>query len=201
MADQVHYNPPVFYLPNFLGPYARRTRSIRSLFRDPLHSFQNLFSPMSGMSRNFFSSMGSMMDMDSDTPPNEGTFDHMIDLRFLVYHSLFLLLHRMWCAVLLHLSLLSKWHLDREMQNKKEMLKLKFLTSWIEELPFLTESLKERGHFVKSATSIFLSLKKVLPPSVLIERLTTSGQRCAQTLQGAKKWRHFLSFTSEFYIL
>ncbi|KAM8725954.1 clusterin isoform 1-T2 [Acanthopagrus schlegelii] len=71
VADQVHYNPPVFYLPNFLGPYARRTRSIRSLFRDPLHSFQNLFSPMSGMSRNFFSSMGSMMDMDSDTPPNE----------------------------------------------------------------------------------------------------------------------------------
>lgn len=71
VADHVHYNPPVFYLPNFLGPYARQTRSIRSLFRDPFHGFQNLFSPMSGMSRNFFSSMGSMMDMDSDTPPNE----------------------------------------------------------------------------------------------------------------------------------
>lgn len=80
VADHVHYNPPVFYLPNFLGPYARQTRSIRSLFRDPFHGFQNLFSPMSGMSRNFFSSMGSMMDMDSDTPPNEGTFYHMFYL-------------------------------------------------------------------------------------------------------------------------
>ncbi|XP_003446372.1 clusterin [Oreochromis niloticus] len=71
VADHVHYSPPVIYLPNFLSPYARHGRSIRSLFHDPFHGFQNLFSPMMGMSRNFFSSMGSMMDMDSDTVPNE----------------------------------------------------------------------------------------------------------------------------------
>ncbi|KAM6906123.1 clusterin isoform 1-T2 [Lycodopsis pacificus] len=67
VADHVHYNPPAFFFPNFLGP----RRSIRSLFQDPFHGFQNLFSPMMGMGRNLFSSMGSMMDMDSDTAPNE----------------------------------------------------------------------------------------------------------------------------------
>ncbi|KAM9338847.1 clusterin [Symphorus nematophorus] len=71
VADHEHYNPPVFFIPSFLGPYTRQSRSIRSLFRDPFHSFHNLFSPMTGMGRNFFSSMGSMMDIDSDTPPNE----------------------------------------------------------------------------------------------------------------------------------
>ncbi|XP_040920933.1 clusterin [Toxotes jaculatrix] len=71
VATHVHYNPPVFYFPNFLGQYSRQSRSIRSLFRDPFHGFQNLFSPMMGMGRNFFGSMGSMMDIDSDTPPNE----------------------------------------------------------------------------------------------------------------------------------
>lgn len=71
VADHVHYNPPVFYFPNFLGPYTRHSRSIRSLFHDPFHNFQSLFSPMMGMGRNFFSSMGSMMDIDSDAAPNE----------------------------------------------------------------------------------------------------------------------------------
>lgn len=67
----VHYDPPVFFLPNFLEPYTRRSRSIRSLFQDPFHGFQNLFSPMMGMGRNFFGSMGSIMDVDSDLLPNE----------------------------------------------------------------------------------------------------------------------------------
>lgn len=71
VADHVHYNPPVFFIPNFLGPYTRRSRSIRSLFHDPFHNFQSLFSPMMGMGRNFFSSMGSMMDIDSDAAPND----------------------------------------------------------------------------------------------------------------------------------
>lgn len=71
VADHVHYNPPVFFLPSILGPYTRRSRSIRSLFHDPFRNFQSLFSPMAGMSRNFFSSMGSMMDMDTDATPNE----------------------------------------------------------------------------------------------------------------------------------
>ncbi|XP_070781685.1 clusterin [Enoplosus armatus] len=71
VADHVHYSPPMFSLPNFLGPYTRRSRSIRSLFHDPLHGFQSLFSPMMGMGRNFFSSMGSMMDIDADRSPNE----------------------------------------------------------------------------------------------------------------------------------
>lgn len=71
VASHVHYNPPVFFLPRFLGPYARPSRSIRSLFHDPFHNFQSLFSPMTGMGRNFFGSMGSMMDMDTDTLPNE----------------------------------------------------------------------------------------------------------------------------------
>lgn len=61
----------MFFLPNFMGPYIRRSRSIRSLFHDPFRNFQSLFAPMSGMGRNFFSSMGSMMDMDTDTVPNE----------------------------------------------------------------------------------------------------------------------------------
>ncbi|TKS76315.1 Clusterin 51.5 kDa protein [Collichthys lucidus] len=71
VADHVHYNPPAFFLPSFLGPYTRQGRSIRSLFRDPFHNFHSLFSPMTGMGRNFFSSMGSMMDITSDTLPNE----------------------------------------------------------------------------------------------------------------------------------
>ncbi|XP_026174189.1 clusterin isoform X2 [Mastacembelus armatus] len=69
VADHVHYNPPVFFFPSFLGSSTRR--SIRSLFHDPFHSFQSLFSPMMGMGRNLFGSMGSMMDIDTDTLPNE----------------------------------------------------------------------------------------------------------------------------------
>lgn len=71
VADHVHHSPPVFFIPSFPGLFARRGRSIRSLFHDPFHSFQSLFSPMTGMGRNFFSSMGSMMDIDGDTAPNE----------------------------------------------------------------------------------------------------------------------------------
>lgn len=71
VADHVHYSPPVFFMPAFLGPYTRRSRSIRSLFQEPFHGFQSLFSPMMGMGRNFFSSMGSTMDMDTDAPTNE----------------------------------------------------------------------------------------------------------------------------------
>lgn len=71
VADHVHFNPPVFFFPNFLGPYTRQRRSIHSLFHDPFHSFQDLFSPMMGMGRNFFGSMGSMMDIDSDAAPND----------------------------------------------------------------------------------------------------------------------------------
>ncbi|XP_067428314.1 clusterin [Thunnus thynnus] len=71
VADHVHYNPPSFLLPSFWGPYARRSRVIRTVFHEPFHGFQSLFSPMMGMGRNFFGSMGSMMDLDSDTLPNE----------------------------------------------------------------------------------------------------------------------------------
>ncbi|KAF3850124.1 hypothetical protein F7725_019843 [Dissostichus mawsoni] len=71
VADHLHFNPPSFFFSDFLGPFTRRSRSIRSLFRDPFHGFQDLFSPMMGMSRNIFSSMGSMVDMDSDTAPSE----------------------------------------------------------------------------------------------------------------------------------
>lgn len=71
VADHLHFNPPSFFFSDFLGPFTRRSRSIRSLFRDPFHGFQDLFSPMIGMSRNIFSSMGSMVDMDSDTAPSE----------------------------------------------------------------------------------------------------------------------------------
>ncbi|XP_039981740.1 clusterin [Xiphias gladius] len=71
VADHVHYDPPVFFLPGLLGPYTHRSRGIRSLFHDPFHGFQSLFSPMMGMGRNFFGSMGSMMDVDADTLPSE----------------------------------------------------------------------------------------------------------------------------------
>ncbi|XP_029965922.1 clusterin [Salarias fasciatus] len=67
VADHVHYNPPMFYIPNFLSPYIRRARSVRSLFRNPFHNFHSMFSPMMG--RNFF---GSMMDVDSDSPNEDG---------------------------------------------------------------------------------------------------------------------------------
>ncbi|XP_026197993.1 clusterin [Anabas testudineus] len=70
VADHIHYSPPGFFLPSFLGPYTRRSRSIRSLFHNPFQGFQNLFPPMMGMGRNIFS-MDSMMDIDTDTPPNE----------------------------------------------------------------------------------------------------------------------------------
>ncbi|KAM7367664.1 hypothetical protein PAMP_013948 [Pampus punctatissimus] len=68
VADHVHYNPPIFYLSNLLGPSTRRSRSIRTFFHEPFHGFQSLFSPMMGMGRNFF---GSMMDLDSDAFSNE----------------------------------------------------------------------------------------------------------------------------------
>lgn len=71
VADHVHDGPPVFFLPSFLGPYTRRSRSIRSLLQDPFSGFQSLFSPMMGMGRNFFRSMDSMMDIDSDAPPDD----------------------------------------------------------------------------------------------------------------------------------
>lgn len=70
-ADQVHYDRPAFFPRSWAPLFIRQSRSIRSLFHNPFPSFQSLFSPMTGMSRNFFSSMGSMMDIDSDTPPNE----------------------------------------------------------------------------------------------------------------------------------
>ncbi|KAK5852715.1 hypothetical protein PBY51_006561 [Eleginops maclovinus] len=70
VADHLHFNPPSFFFSDILGPFTRRSRSIRLLFRDPFHGFQDLFSPMMDMSKNLFSSMGSMMDMDSDTAPN-----------------------------------------------------------------------------------------------------------------------------------
>ncbi|XP_041831730.1 clusterin [Melanotaenia boesemani] len=71
VADHVHTDPPMFFFPKFLVPYTRHSRSIRSLFQDPFHNFQSLFSPMMGMGRNFFDSMSSMMDVDNDNPPNE----------------------------------------------------------------------------------------------------------------------------------
>ncbi|KAM6915288.1 clusterin [Xenentodon cancila] len=70
VADHIHLSPPVFFFHNFLGPHARRSRSIHSLFHDPFHNFQSLFSPMMGMSRNLFGSMDPMMDL-SDITPNE----------------------------------------------------------------------------------------------------------------------------------
>ncbi|XP_062267398.1 clusterin [Platichthys flesus] len=71
MKVHVHLNPPVFFLPGFLSPFTRHRRSVRSLFHNPFQGFQSLFSPMVGMGKNFFGSMDSMMDMDTDTAPNE----------------------------------------------------------------------------------------------------------------------------------
>ncbi|XP_034436392.1 clusterin [Hippoglossus hippoglossus] len=71
VADHVHYSPPSFFLPSFLSPFTRHSRSVRSLFHDPFQGFQSLFSPMVGMGKNFFGSMDSMMDMDTDTASNE----------------------------------------------------------------------------------------------------------------------------------
>ncbi|TNN60648.1 Clusterin [Liparis tanakae] len=67
VANHVHFSPPVFFFPNFLGP----SRSIRSLFHDPMHGFQDMFSPMMDMGRNLFSSMGAMADAHPDTAPGE----------------------------------------------------------------------------------------------------------------------------------
>uniref|UniRef100_A0A1A7WMQ9 Clusterin n=1 Tax=Iconisemion striatum TaxID=60296 RepID=A0A1A7WMQ9_9TELE len=64
VADHVH--PPMFFIPRFLAPVTRRSRSVHMLFHDPFHNFQSLFSPMMG--RNLFGSMDAMMDLDSDTP-------------------------------------------------------------------------------------------------------------------------------------
>ncbi|XP_017157595.1 clusterin, partial [Poecilia reticulata] len=66
-----HINPPVFFFPNFLAPAIRRARSIHLLFHDPFHNFRSLFSPMTGMGRNLFGPVDSMMDLDSDAAPNE----------------------------------------------------------------------------------------------------------------------------------
>ncbi|XP_053192922.1 clusterin [Scomber japonicus] len=69
VADSVHYSPSSFF--SLFSPYNRRRRSIRTVFHEPFHGFQNLFAPMMGMGRNFFGSMGSMMDLDADTIPND----------------------------------------------------------------------------------------------------------------------------------
>ncbi|XP_077596938.1 clusterin [Stigmatopora nigra] len=69
VADHVHYNPPIFGLPNFFP--SRWRRSIHSLFNDPFPSFQGLFSNMMNMHRNPFGSFGSMMDLDTEAPTNE----------------------------------------------------------------------------------------------------------------------------------
>lgn len=69
VADSVHYSPSSFF--SLFSPYNRRRRSIRTVFHEPFHGFQNLFTPMMGMGRNFFGSMGSMMDLDTDTIPND----------------------------------------------------------------------------------------------------------------------------------
>ncbi|KAF7656292.1 hypothetical protein LDENG_00043890 [Lucifuga dentata] len=77
VVDDMNFPYPpmmVFPIPSFWGSNSNRHRIARSLFLDPdFHGFQRLFSPMMGMSRNLFSSMGSMMEMDSDmdTPTNE----------------------------------------------------------------------------------------------------------------------------------
>ncbi|KAG7222692.1 hypothetical protein INR49_026301 [Caranx melampygus] len=68
VAEQGSFWP--FMAPSFfLSPNQRRVT--RSLFNNPFHGFQNLFSPMMGMGRNFFGSMDSMMDIDTDVAPNE----------------------------------------------------------------------------------------------------------------------------------
>ncbi|XP_068199272.1 clusterin [Antennarius striatus] len=69
VADHVLFSPQAFFLPRFLGPLSRRTRSLGSLFHSPFHSLNNWFFPMTDTG--FFSSMDSMMDLDLDTPPNE----------------------------------------------------------------------------------------------------------------------------------
>lgn len=57
---------------------------------------------MMGMGRNFFSSMGSMMDINSDTPPNEGKFSDMLYLNHyrcpvdLIFRKLVLGLQDVW---------------------------------------------------------------------------------------------------------
>ncbi|XP_023270847.1 clusterin [Seriola lalandi dorsalis] len=76
VAEQVQFFPPIIIVPEILFEPLKHdpeqhTISVRSLFHNPFHRFQNLFSPMMGMGRNFFGSMGSMMDIDSDTFPNE----------------------------------------------------------------------------------------------------------------------------------
>ncbi|XP_071324116.1 clusterin [Trachinotus anak] len=65
VPKQVQLYPPILTMP------VMPVRFVRSLFTDPFHRFQSLFSPMMGMGRNFFGSMGSIMDMDSDALPNE----------------------------------------------------------------------------------------------------------------------------------
>ncbi|KAK2889927.1 clusterin isoform X1 [Channa argus] len=79
VADHIHYRPPVFLFPSFLGPYRRLSRSIRSLFHDPFQGFRSYFSPMMGMGRNFFGSMDSMTDIDTDTLPNEVVADGSVN--------------------------------------------------------------------------------------------------------------------------
>ncbi|XP_068609727.1 clusterin isoform X2 [Brachionichthys hirsutus] len=69
VADHIHFSPPAFFLPSFLGPFSRRTRSLGSLFRSPFLDIHNWFSPVSDAS--FFSSMDAVMDLDLDTPPDE----------------------------------------------------------------------------------------------------------------------------------
>ncbi|XP_061559711.1 clusterin [Phycodurus eques] len=72
VADHVHYNPPIFALPNFFP--SRWRRSIHSLFHEPFPNFRGLFSNMMGVGRNpfgSFGSFGSMMDFDTDAPTNE----------------------------------------------------------------------------------------------------------------------------------
>ncbi|XP_034018565.1 clusterin [Thalassophryne amazonica] len=64
VADHVPYQGPLSFFSNFLGQHQPFTRS---LFYNPFHDFQSLFSPLMDMSRNAFSSIGSMMDTDIDT--------------------------------------------------------------------------------------------------------------------------------------
>ncbi|XP_061562880.1 clusterin isoform X2 [Cololabis saira] len=73
VADHIHLSPPVFFFNNFLGPHARRSRSLHSLFHDPFHNFQSLFSPMMGMSRNLFGSTDPVMDLGDITPNEDGS--------------------------------------------------------------------------------------------------------------------------------
>ncbi|XP_013870874.1 clusterin [Austrofundulus limnaeus] len=63
-----HVQPPVFFLPKFLAPLSRHSRSLRTLFHHPFPDFQSLFSPMMEMNRQV---LDSMMDLDSDPPTNQ----------------------------------------------------------------------------------------------------------------------------------